>query len=279
MDPDEASFDSPSPVAPGGMEAPRPNRPKLAQDKRDEIVRRSAGGEKHAALAAEYGVTRQAVDLMVRKARELAESGGWGRNLSADEQQRLKDDLAKTRPAHHGLAMLGPGFSRFWTPMRAHARAEQMFGRKLKKLTLMKMFKAWNLPQPVYVPPSPELMTPDIDESELEPEVLADAEFMAYIRSPIARQIREREIANWRREHAKRQAGFGEPQRKRGRPRLVREAEAEADAGDDLEPGPPHSPEALPPLRPGQRFGKHKASRGNPFTQKKQKKKKKKHRR
>ena len=89
MDPDEASSDSPSPVAPGGMEAPRPNRPKLAQDKRDEIVRRSAGGEKHAALAAEYGVTRQAVDLMVRKARELAESGGWGRNLSADEQQRL----------------------------------------------------------------------------------------------------------------------------------------------------------------------------------------------
>ena len=104
------------------------------------------------------------------------------------------------------------------------------------------------------------------------------AEFMAYIRSPIARQIREREIANWRREHEKHKAGFGEAQRKRGRPRLVREAEVEADADDDLEPGPPLSPPALPPLRPGQRFGKHKASRGNPFTQKKQKKKKK-HRR
>jgi len=277
MDPDKPSSDSPATAASGGSARPqpaRPNRPKLSRDKRDEIVRRCAAGEKHAALAAEYGVTRQAVDLMVRKARELAKSGGWGRNLSAEEQQRLKEDLSQTRPAHHGLAMFGPGFSRFWTPSRVHARAEQMFGRKLKKVAVVRIWKEWNLPPPVCELPSPETMTADLDESELDPEMLADAEFMAYIRSPIARQIREREIANWRREHRLGRSG----KRKRGRPRRDREEEVEDDLGEAFAPGPALPPQPLPPLRPGQRFGKHRASKGNPFTQKK-KKKKKKHRR
>jgi hypothetical protein len=50
--------------------ASKSNRPKLNKDQRKEIVKREADGENKQALAREYGVTRQAIDRLVKKSKE-----------------------------------------------------------------------------------------------------------------------------------------------------------------------------------------------------------------
>ena len=260
------------------------NRPKASEKTRREIVRRYEAGEKSAALGREFGLTRQAVELMAAKARELAASGGYGRDLSPDEQQRLLEVLRTSRPAAHGFGQFGPEGPRQWSWQRAHALAEKMFGRELKKLAIRDMFATWWPRMRSYLPPDPESMTTEIDESELEPEMLADKGFMDYIRSPVARRIREREIEMWRRERAKRLA-HPPPPKKLGRPRKDSAHDAmwmddDDDKDFDLEallknpPVLPRPPSQDHPPQPGQRVGKHKGTSGNPFTQKKKRRKK-----
>jgi len=229
---------------------------KLTPEQREYVIREIQNGRTQSSVAAEFGVTKAAISLLWGKwnKREIV---GLSKTLDEAEQEHLKAEMLRSVPKDHGLSGLGDERAKIWTGVRAHALAEKLFGRKLNKVPIAGLVHLWRRELQPRVPDAfPVVPSLEIDEDDLEPEFRNDPDFMAYIRSPLARQIREREIACWQRDQDERE-------------RRIKEKLA----ADPFLDENTHDSPALPPP-PLVRTGKHKGSKGSPFTKSKKKRRK-----
>lgn len=95
-----------------------PSQGKLAPEQRLSIAKRVEAGEKQIALASEFGVTRQAISLLVQKYRRDGEEAILGarrgrkpsRKLAPEEEEAIRRIVAaNTTPAKAGLESGGKG--------------------------------------------------------------------------------------------------------------------------------------------------------------------------
>jgi hypothetical protein len=230
---------------------------RLTPGQREYAIREIQNGRTQASVAAELGVTKAAISLLWVKWNNR-ETLGVPKVLTEEEQERLKAEMLRSSPKDHGLSGLGEERAKIWTGERAYALAKQLFDRKLNKLPITGLVHIWRRELSPRNPDAiPEAPTLEIDEDDLDPELRNDPDFMAYIRSPIARQIREREIACWQREQEERE----------------RRTKANMSSVPTPEDGNFNDISALP-SESLVRTGKHKGSKGSPFTQSKKKKRK-----
>jgi hypothetical protein len=237
------------------------DRVRLSREIREEIDRRLAAGERPTTLAREFGVSHQAVSMFRKILRANQAADGLGRQMSPEETEKLKSLVLSTDPADHKLMRRRksdpPGK---WTLYRTHALAEKIAGRTLLLRPINRLLKSWFPANDEWVPPKPGDVVPGFNQPYDDKTLKRNKKFMEYIRSPVAQQIRERELAMAR-------ARYEE--------KLAREAEEAAAAAAAEAPQVTRPPAlALPHPKPLVRVGKHKSSKGSPFTKSKKKKKK-----
>jgi len=264
------------------------NRRRLTPAQRHEILRRHQEGEKTALLAAEFGVSRQAVDQLVKyhlDPESRVRKQTLRSRMLPEERAMLVELLRTTVPRDHGVELEGSGHPEVWNGDRAMALGKKLFGKKLYTYAVRDCIQEAR-PNPRFDPDAkPEPPKPP-DIRDLDPELAADEDFVKYYFSPISQQIRQKEyewaLREWEERQARKAAGQSEqPPRKRGRPMKSPEPPPGLDDGSP-EPfdgnTPLHGGDATPlgyhPPGPGQRRGKHAGSKGSPFTKPKRKKKK-----
>jgi hypothetical protein len=263
------------------------NRRKLTPEQRHEIIRRVQEGEKLTPLAAEFGVSRQAVDQLVKYHLD-PDSRIRKQNLRSrmlpEERAKLVEILRTTVPCDHGVEREGRGHPEIWNSERVIALGRKLFGKKLYTYAVRDCIQEAR-PDPRFDPDAKPMPPGPPNIRELDPELASDPDFVKYYLSPISQQIRQKEyewaLRDWEERQARKAAGAEpEPTRKRGRPKKNPDP---MPAFDDDGPEPfdgstPFSHEGLLPRlphppAPGQRRGKHAGSKGTPFTKPKRKKK------
>lgn len=236
----------------------RGRKSRFTPEQRDEIVRRVEAGDVRAAIARDYGVSREAISQiyirMTTSDEERRPSLRRRKLLTDDELAQFEKLLETTVPKDHDLHLLGPGHPDFWSEDRARALMNAKFGKNPAAHVMKKcLSKHRNAPE--YDPDQPPPPPLPHDIRRLSPEMAANEEFVEYYLSKKAWELtlREHELAvrEWEKDKAKRDAA-----------RAKKAAE---------EPPPP--PPAREPLAPGMRVGKHRASKGSPFTKPKRRKK------
>lgn len=261
---------------------------RLTVEERKEIIERLKAGEGAAALAREFGVSRQAVHSL--RERTLNPNSNYQKNilrsrLAPVQRARLIEVLRTTTPVDHGVEGEGHGHPERWNSERVLALGRRLFDKRLYLKTIRQCIqeacpdRRW-APNARPEPPKP----PDI--RDLSPEMADDEEFVKYYFSPLCQQIRQREYEWELREYEKRQTEEGTKKRGRGRPPKPKPDAPSAATDDDEElfDGSKPLPEIagnaalLPrhPAAPGRRVGKHASSKGSPFTKSKKRKKPKK---
>lgn len=168
---------------------------KLTPEDREEIRRRMEAGEKQTVLAAEFGVTRQAISLLKKRPSSGGNVERFGRHMTKAEQEKFKATLETSTPEDHGLGddlMYDP---EMWTIARAHALAEQLAGARLRKFPVTKLIKSWypegelwgivrdngDKPAPIFRRPRQRSIDPDFD---------------AFLQSPIGKKIQSGAVTN-----------------------------------------------------------------------------------
>ncbi len=261
---------------------------RLSTAQRKEIIERIKAGEIPAALAREYGVSRQAVHAL--RERTLNPESNYQKNilrskLTPSQRAQLIEVLRTTTPVDHGLEGEGHGHPERWNSDRVLALGRRLFDKRLYLKTIRQCIQVacpdrrWD-PNARPEPPKP----PDI--RDLSPEMADDEEFVKYYFSPLCQQIRQREYEWELREYEKRQAEDAPKKRGRGRPPKQKPDTPDAAEYEDEElfDGSKPLPEIagnaaiMPklPVAPGRRVGKHASSKGSPFTKSKKRKKPKK---
>lgn len=119
------------------------NASRLTPEERQQIRLRLDKGEKQTILAAEFGVTRQAISLLKKRKNPDGKSERFGRYMTAAEQVEFKSALETTTPSDHGFTNDYERDSWVWTHGRAHALAEKLSGEKLRKYPVLKLLKTW----------------------------------------------------------------------------------------------------------------------------------------
>ena len=275
------------------MDQPRPlknpnlpgRRGKLTPDQRKELLERIKAGEKPGPLAAEYGVSRQAV-CQLRDYHLNPESTHRKRILRSrllpEERKNIIHLLRTTNPPDHGVEGEGSGHPDVWTSDRLVALSRKLYNKKMYAYAAREAIQEAR-PDPRFDPDAkPEPPGPP-DIRDLDPEFANNPEFVEYYFSPICQQIRQKEYEWALREWEERQARIAKGQspdphkRKRGRPRKNPEPTAFDEDGetpyDGLTPLPGAQGMMAAPA-PGMRRGKHSKSKGSPFAKPKRKKKK-----
>ena len=236
----------------------RSSRRTLQPEQREEAYKMLCAGTKISDVAKQFGVTRQAISSMRMRREDKRNAVGFGQ-LTEDELAELKSLLQNTLPMDHDFIRNHGQYKDTWTIKRAYRFAEYHFKRSLRYRFLSKHLQEW-LPDENWQPPKPG----DADyDAELERDLrwfdgalLKDKKFIEFLRSPMARQIRSREFTLQRAMYERTLAGEA------------------AQAAEDIPETPaPTSPRAKPLAAPLLRIGKHKGSKGSPFTKKKKKKK------
>jgi transposase len=155
-------------------------RAKVTPEQREEIVRRRAEGESLVALATEYGISRQRVDIIAKRQKPTPTRRPQLSRLSAEQQEWLKSKITQSK--------------RTWKLTAIEKLVFKQFGIHLETAAYLN----WLVDLGVRIG--------DYDENmPLSPE------FEAYLRSEEARKLRERE-AIW-------QASQPAYKPRRGRPR------------------------------------------------------------
>lgn len=155
-------------------------RAKISPEQREEIVRRRAAGESLVALATEYGISRQRVDIIAKRQKPTPTRRPQLSRLSAEQQEWLKSKIIQSKRA--------------WKLTAIEKLIFKQFGIHLETAAYLN----WLVDLGVRIG--------DYDENmPLSPE------FEAYLRSEEARKLRERE-ALW-------QASLPAHKPRRGRPR------------------------------------------------------------
>jgi transposase len=187
------------------------------------MVKRVVAGEKAAVVASEFGVARQYVSYLHGK--YLAEgedaftpgtgSGRpFGRRLSEAEQKTLYEVMTTTRPSKCGFDV-PTSLDDQWSPKFFRPYVERLFGWKPSASVALQYYRKWNLGKHRGRHLPKVTGYPEFKDTPDDPVLARDPEFCAYLKSPLARQIYEREKANW--ERAQREGPA--PKRSPGRPR------------------------------------------------------------
>lgn len=226
----------------------------LTREQRDEITRRVLAGEPQAALAKEFGVTRQCVSLLKIHAERPEEYYEFlqkrrTRKLMDAEKEKFLHILATSTPEKQKLI---PAREK-WSLDHGRQLIERLFKKKASPASLKKMMEP-------YIPKRSEFKfgKPQPPKkhhvNQLDPELAKDKDYVKYYLSPICEQIAWREyemaLADWEE-------------------RFAHEEEGEESAQSTK----PATPAAPPELVPRLRVGKHAKSKGSPFTPAKRKKK------
>lgn len=125
---------SPSkPVAKGPL-----HKKRLTEDMRVEILKRLKAGEKASALAKEFKVTRQAVSLLKIKA-ATAKSRP---RLVEQEVQKLRKLATTTLPSDHGFEKPGSWYDQ-WNSRLLHKLAVKVARRPLMVLPVQRLYREW----------------------------------------------------------------------------------------------------------------------------------------
>jgi hypothetical protein len=242
------------------MEKPPPHT-KITHEQRAEITRRVLAGESSPALAKEFGVTRSYVSLLKNTALdpkrfEREREKKLKVKLTAEQRDELERLFQSSTPAAQDLIPA----REYWSLDHGFQLATKLFqkkpGVKVMKELLAPYLKRSSERSSEWADPKPQPPGPR-NIKELDPELAADPDFVAYYLSAVYEKIRWREyeiaLEDWERRHA-------------GLP--------ECQSEDDWDEPPPAGPDAsLLPAAPGQRTGKHAGSKGLPFTRPKRRKK------
>lgn len=166
------------------MTQPQPAKPdkraKITHEQREEIVRRRAQGEALAALAAEFGISRQRVDIIAKRQKPASQRRPKLTRLNPEQQEWLKNKIVSSKKS--------------WTLAAIEKLVLKEFGLHMETATYM----TWLIELGVRI-------------GAYDEKVPLSPEFEAYLRSDEARKIREREAA-WK-------ATLPPHQPRRGRPR------------------------------------------------------------
>jgi hypothetical protein len=224
--------------------------PRLNEEQRQEATRRVLAGEKSAALAKEYGVTRAYISLLKAYALyperyEQLRVSKLTRALTEEQLAEFRTAIETSDPSK--LNLMPP--TRMWCMDHGYQLAERMFGKRpsvrvmkecMKPVLRIKNDRIIRRPQP------PELH----HISQLSPEFAMNEEFVEYYLSPLSNKISKREyelaLADW-------EARYGDA--------------LEIDLDAQTTPEPDNLSKFSPPLpKSRQRTGKHSKSKGSPFT-------------
>ena len=182
-------------------------RARLTPEQHEEIARRRLAGERLQALADEFGITRQGVDLIAKRHSRPADPAAKPQALTPDQFAWLKLQLQTgTRDAGDK-----------WSQAAVKKLVADQFGITVS----IKRHQSSMRELGVKVGADPE-----DDELELS------AEFQAYLKSPLARQIRERQEELHR--HEMEQRRLQPPRLGRSRKVPVMEIPEDEDSDDGL---------------------------------------------
>jgi hypothetical protein len=226
---------------------------RLSKEARDEMTRRVLAGEKAAALAVEFGVTRAYVSLLKATAlnperfKRKAEAK-FSLKLTEKEVEKLKKVFATSTPEDNKLI---PARER-WTLDHGFQLASKLFKKKPSVRAMKECMGDLLKRRPDFGDPKPK--PPQmIKLNQIDPELAKEPGYVAYIQSPIYQKIAQREyemaLAEWERRHPNGEETTDSPEK---------EGPWETEAPADFR--------TPPPMSPGQRVGKHAKSKGSPFT-------------
>jgi len=235
----------------------KPGASKLDTDQRLAAMRRLEAGEKQRAVAADTGVTSQYISLLWRAYKDKGVEGILdkktgprpARELTAAEEEKIRSLLlAHPKPSGLGLPV-SEEHEDVWTLPLVRKLAKRELDFTPMRDHIKDLLRKWNfrLPDP--------LASRELEFSE---------DYYEYLKSPLAKQIREREkiaAEKWEQERA---AKWGKP---------VGEEEPEFDS-DDYEKLrlKMENQQGIGEIESRQRTGKH--SKGGAPTQKKKRRKK-----
>lgn len=183
---------------------------RLTPDEQLAIVKRVEAGESMAEIAREIGYSRQRISALCKKNRERGDDGmaprkrgPKGLSLTEEQAALLSTMLTKQEPSDHGFEKKD-----VWTLEKSIAAGSKVIGRAVGKREMRSVYKLAGLQV--------------VSEEVREEEELSE-EFKAYLKSPLANEIRERE-----KEYHERLAAEGTEEKKRGRPSKAEAEEREA---------------------------------------------------
>ena len=241
---------------------------RLSEDMRAEILGRLKAGERASSLAREFGVTRQAVSLL-----KIKSSTSKSRpRLVEEEIEKLRALAVNSRPSDHGWADPG-SWNDEWSSVSLHKLGEKLAKRRLMVLPIRRLFREWfgdsgRAPIGSYDPDRPESLA-------TIPEDLRSPDFLQFLRerkAGAAKTAPKPETIE----------SSPRPAKKRGRPGSAASMMPPPEAWEFLNPemagsrpgGERKLPRATPLSHPIMRTGKHRKSKGSPFTAARKKKKK-----
>jgi transposase-like protein len=180
----------------------------LSPDEKLALVRRVEAGESQTAIGREFGISRQAVFIMVQGAqRALSEGrpvGKIGRAiqhpLDAQQLAQLRAIVTTQTPAEAKI----PGVHLGWTGKAARALVKRLFGRGSQAAQLHDHLRTWGVFKSDYIP------------MDLYPEM--SPELKAYLESDIGKEVIRRE-QEWIAKEKERFELEGPQKKKLGRPR------------------------------------------------------------
>lgn len=189
---------------------------RIGEAERVELMRRLDAGESQSALAREFGCSRQYISQLRKRFEKFGEAGiaqrprgrPKVRPLTAALRKAIREAIDGSRPSEHGIA---PHFEAgdAWHIDAVREWIKDREGWTPSRGQVIGLFEEWQLPRTFF---RTRFRGDELDEP--------DAEFLAWLDSPIARQIREREEEMARRIEAEAAAEPPVPDRprRRGRP-------------------------------------------------------------
>lgn len=230
---------------------------------RAEIIARLKAGESGSSLAREFNVSRQAISLI--KVKEA--SAKTLPRLVAEEVAKLRKLATNSRPSKYGFVPTG-SWNDEWTAKLLHKLGEKVAKRRLMLLPVRRLFQEWfgdqgRAPVGAYDPDR-------ADSLARIPKDLRDAEFLEFLRGQKARAAKK--------SPGKKTKPPSPPKKRR---KNARSDMPPPEAWEILNPeslraltGKPEQPRATKAAPvPPPRTGKHRGSKGSPFTPARKKKK------
>lgn len=222
-------------LSPDGL-PPEPSR--VTPEQREKILERLEAGEKQAPIADEYGVTRQYISLIWKRYKEIGLAAALGHErrgrpkaepLTPAEQTQIRPVWQNKKPADFGLEPAD-----VWTLNSAKEAARRTIGRAPVANEVAALLKRWKIPHRRHMAHAPSSTEApwdrEVDLKNLDPELRKDKSFLAYLKSPEAKALRERERQLYEELAAK---GKLVPKAKIGRPRKVQDSQDAGEESDD----------------------------------------------
>lgn len=157
-------------------------RKRLTPEEQLQIVERVKNGESQSSIARELGYVRQRISAIMAKYEKFGAEGFAHKKrgpkagpVPQDEIQCLIDMLRDKSPSDFGFSRRDS-----WTYEKAESAGTKVFGRKPPIRFLREAFKKAGVALTYDKDPDEDIFTP---------------EFKAYVKSPLAKKIREREAA------------------------------------------------------------------------------------